>query len=65
MTFAVQAKHYPVQLNSFQPHPARVFAWRQMRLMQEGMSRKKAQHVVQKQFDEEFASRCAFISEET
>lgn len=55
----MQARHYPIQLNSFQPHPARVFAWRQMQLMEQGMSRKRAQREVQKMFEEEYGSRCA------
>lgn len=53
----VQAKQYPVQINSFQPHPARVFAWRQMQLMQKGMSKGAARRKVQEQFEKEYASR--------
>ncbi|CAL8472093.1 g11635 [Coccomyxa elongata] len=51
------AKQYPVQINSFQPHPARVFAWRQMQLMQQGMSKGAARRKVQEQFDKGYASR--------
>ena len=45
-------------LNSFEPPPARVFAWRQLRLMREqGLSRKQAQRVVQAR--EDSGQRCA------
>ena len=45
-------------LNSFEPPPARVFAWRQLRLMREqGLSRKQAQRAVQAR--EDSGQRCA------
>lgn len=59
------AKHHPVQINSFQPHPARVFAWRQMQLMQNGMSKGAARRKVQEQFDKEFATRMKQSKENT
>ncbi|CAK0787820.1 hypothetical protein CVIRNUC_011042 [Coccomyxa viridis] len=46
------AKDHMVMLNSFEPPPARVFAWRQLRLMREqGLSRKQAQRAVQARED--------------
>ena len=45
-------------LNSFEPPPARVFAWRQLRLMREqGLSKKQAQRAVQAR--EDSGQRCA------
>ncbi len=47
-------------LNSFEPPPARVFAWRQLRLMREqGLSRKQAQRAVQAR--EDSGQRCATL----
>ena len=45
-------------LNSFEPPPARVFAWRQLRLMREqGLTAKQARRMVQAR--EEVGKRCA------
>ena len=56
-----QARDHPVMLNSYEPPPARVFAWRQLRLMREqGLTRKQAQRAVQDREDKEMAQkRCA------
>jgi len=54
----LQAKDHPVMLNSFEPPPARIFAWRQLRLMREqGLSRKQAAKVVQEREDREAAQK--------
>lgn len=55
---SAQAKDHPIMLNSFEPPPARVFAWRQLRLMRErGLTRKQAQRQVQAREDAEMAQK--------
>lgn len=48
MLIFAQARDQLVMLNSFEPPPARVFAWRQLRLMRErGLTRRQAQRAVE------------------
>ena len=45
-------------LSSFEPPPARVFAWRQLRLMRErGLTRRQAQRAVEARESQEGAKR--------
>ncbi len=54
----MQARDHPVILDSYEPPPARIFAWRQLRLMREqGLSRKEAQRIVQEREDKEMAQK--------
>ena len=53
----MQVKLQPIRLNSWEPHPARLYAWRQMELMRKGLSKRKAQAEVQKQYEAEMAAK--------
>ncbi|CAL5224825.1 g7576 [Coccomyxa viridis] len=53
-----EARDHPVLLDSFDPPPARIFAWRQLRLMREqGLSRKEAQRIVEEREEKEMAQK--------
>lgn len=43
----------PLDLNSFDPPVARKFAWRQLELMEKGMSRKKAEQQTEEELKDE------------
>eukprot|EP00884_Botryococcus_braunii_P023270 jgi/Botrbrau1/9627/Bobra.0131s0007.1 len=47
----------PVDLNSFSPPFARKFAWRQLELMEAGMTRKAAERLTEREFKDELESK--------
>ena len=53
-----QAKNQPIRLNSWEPPPARLYAWRQMELMRQGVGRRRAQRMVQAEYEAEVARKC-------
>jgi hypothetical protein len=58
MHVSAQARDHLVLLNSFEPPPARLFAWRQLRLMRErGLTRRQAQKAVEAREAQEGAKR--------
>lgn len=52
-TICEQFLEEPVDLNSFTPPIARKFAWRQLELMETGLSRKAAEKMVEMELKEE------------
>ena len=58
MHMSAQARDQLVMLSSFEPPPARMFAWRQLRLMRErGLTRRQAQRAVEAREAQEGAKR--------
>jgi len=46
-----EAKFIPFEINSFDPPPARKFAWRQLELMEQGYFRDQACDIVEAEFE--------------
>ncbi len=53
-----QVKNIPIRLNSWEPGPARLYAWREMALRKQGVSKREARETVQVQYEAEAARRC-------